>query len=453
MNKKQLVLDSIHNKETERVPWVPFVGCHAASLIGVTADEYFIDADLIVKGVKKAYEEYDPDGLPVLFDLQVEAEALGCELVYAKDNPPAVRTHVLEEGKELSDLKIPTEKDGRFPIVLDATRRIVKELGDKIALYGLVTGPFTLALHLKGTDIFYDMLDDPDEVHAVMEFCKEVCIKTSKMYMDAGVDIIALVDPMTSQISSDSFEEFVSPYATGIFDFVRQSGKSSSFFVCGNAKRNIEAMCKTKPDNVSIDENIPLDYVIDICKSYGISVGGNIKLTLTMLFGTPMDNVNDARTCMEIGGKKGYILSPGCDMPFATPPENVKAITSYVHGNITEIFEDEDVMEGVDYVLPDYEKEDKVIIDVITLDSESCAPCQYTMEAVILAAEPIKDKVTIVEHKIKNKEGVACMLKLGASNIPTICVDGRIEYVSILPDNNELTKCFMNRAIEKGLIS
>ena len=66
MNKKQLVLDSIHNKETERVPWVPFVGCHAASLIGVTADEYFIDADLIVKGVKKAYEEYDPDGLPVL---------------------------------------------------------------------------------------------------------------------------------------------------------------------------------------------------------------------------------------------------------------------------------------------------------------------------------------------------------------------------------------------------
>jgi uroporphyrinogen decarboxylase len=273
------------------------------------------------------------------------------------------------------------------------------------------------------------------------------------MYMDAGVDIIALVDPMTSQISSDSFEEFVSPYATGIFDFVRQSGKSSSFFVCGNAKRNIEAMCKTKPDNVSIDENIPLDYVIDICKSYGISVGGNIKLTLTMLFGTPMDNVNDARTCMEIGGKKGYILSPGCDMPFATPPENVKAITSYVHGNITEIFEDEDVMEGVDYVLPDYEKEDKVIIDVITLDSESCAPCQYTMEAVILAAEPIKDKVTIVEHKIKNKEGVACMLKLGASNIPTICVDGRIEYVSILPDNNELTKCFMNRAIEKGLIS
>ncbi len=453
MTKKQLVLSSIHNRETERVPWVPFVGCHAASLIGVTADEYFKDADLIVKGVMKAYEEYDPDGLPVLFDLQVEAEALGCELVYAKDNPPAVRTHVLEQGKTLSDLRIPTEKDGRFPIVLDATRRIVKELGDKIALYGLVTGPFTLALHLKGTDIFYDMLDDPDEVHAVMEFCKKVCINTSKMYMDAGVDIIALVDPMTSQISSDSFEEFVSPYAAEIFDFVRKSDKSSSFFVCGNAKRNIEAMCKTKPDNVSIDENIPLDYVIDICKSYGISVGGNIKLTLTMLFGTPMDNVNDARTCMEIGSKKGYILSPGCDMPFATPPENVKAITSYVHGNITEIFEDEDVMEGVDYVLPDYENEDKVIIDVITLDSESCAPCQYTMEAVILAAEPIKDKVKIIEHKIKNKEGVACMLKLGASNIPTICVDGKIEYVSILPDNNELAKCFMNRAREKGLIS
>lgn len=450
MNSKQLVLDAIYNKETPRAPWVPFVGCHAASLINVNADEYFKSSDLIVEGVTKAYELYNPDGLPALFDLQVEAEALGCKLIYAKDNPPAVSTHILD-SKNLEELSVPTENDGRFPEVLNSTRRIVEKLGDKIAIYGLVTGPFTLALHLKGTDIFYDMLDEPEEVHKLMEFCKEVCVNTSRMYIEAGVDIIALVDPMTSQISSDSFTEFVTPYATSIFDYVRSQGKGSSFFVCGNAKRNIEAMCKTKPDNVSIDENIPLEYVIETCKPYGISVGGNIRLTLTMLFGTRMDNVNDARNCMAIGGNKGYILSPGCDMPYATPPENVKAITSLIHNNLSEVFEEEDVMAGVDYVLPDYKNEDKVIIDVITLDSESCAPCQYTMEAIIAATEPIAGKVKIIEHKIKEKEGVACMLKLGASNIPTICVDGEIKYVSILPDNDELAKCFKQAVDKKGI--
>lgn len=451
MNSKQLVLDALHNKETERIPWVPFAGCHAASLIEVSAEDYFKNPDLIVAGLKKAYELYKPDGLPALFDLQVEAEALGCKLIYAKDNPPAVATHILEEGKSLEELQVPAEKDGRFPVVLDATRRMVKDLGDKIAIYGLITGPFTLALHLKGTDIFYDMLDEPEEVHKLMRFCKAVCLKTAEMYMDAGVDVIALVDPMTSQISSNSFAEYVSPYAKDIFDFIRSRGKGSSFFVCGNAKRNIEEMCKSNPDNISIDENIPLDYVIETCRPYGVSVGGNIKLTLTMLFGSRMDNVNDAKNCMAIGGNKGYILSPGCDMPYATPPENVKAITGTVHGDLKEMFEDEDVMSGVDYVLPDYANEDNIIVDVITLDSESCAPCQYTMEAVIAAAEPLGNRVKIVEHKIKEKEGVACMLKLGASNIPTICVDGEIKYVSILPDNDELAACFKQAAVKKGL--
>lgn len=442
MNSKQLVLDAIYNKEVERIPWVPFVGCHAASLIDIDCESYFKNADHIVNGVLKAYELYQPDGLPALFDLQVEAEAMGCDLTYAKENPPAVSSHVLEKGVKLSELKVPTENDGRFPLVLDATRRIVKELGDKIAIYGLITGPFTLALHLKGTEIFYDMSDEPEQVGELMDFCTKVCINTAKMYMDAGCDIIALVDPMTSQISPDNFREFVTPYVTPVFDFIREQGKASSFFVCGNAKRNIEEMCKTKPDNISIDENISLQYLVDTCRPYGVSVGGNIKLTLTMLFGSRMDNVNDAKNCMEIGGKKGFILSPGCDMPYDTPIENVKAVTSTVHGNVSEIFDEEDVMAGVNYELPDYANEKQVIVDCITLDSASCAACQYTMEAVLAAAVPLGNKVKVIEHKIKQKEGVACMMKLGASNVPTIIVDGEIKYVSILPDNAELTACF-----------
>lgn len=451
MNSKQLVLDALHNKEVERIPWVPFVGCHGASLIGVNCEDYFKSEDYLVNGVLKSYEEYDPDGLPITFDLQLEAEALGCELVYSKDNPPAVKTHVLEDGVNLEDLKIPTEEDGRFPLVLNATRRIVAELGEKIALYGLITGPFTLATHLAGTSLFYDMIDDPDKVKEIMDFCKEVCINTSKMYLDAGADIIAVVDPMVSQISPDNFNEFVTPAAISIFDFIREQGKSSSFFVCGNAKRNIEEMAKTGPDNISIDENIPLDYVIETCKPYGVSVGGNIKLTLTMLFGTRMDNVNDAKNCMEIGGNKGFILSPGCDMPYATPPENVKAVTATVHGKVTDIFDEEDVMAGIEHEAINYEDKDQVIVEVVTLDSASCAPCQYMMEAAVVSAEPLGDKVKIIEYSIKDKEGVAAMMSLGVSNIPTLVVDGEVKYVSLIPSNEELTKTFTEAIEKKGI--
>lgn len=442
MSGKQLVLDAIQCKEVDRIPWVPFVGCHAASLIGVDCESYFKDADLIVAGVAKAIECYNPDGIPTMFDLQVEAEALGCQLTYAKDNPPAVSSHIMESGLKLEELHLPTKEDGRLPVILDATRRIVAKYGDKVALYGLITGPFTLALHLKGTDIFYDMIDEPEEVERVMAFCERVAIEMARMYLEAGVDIIALVDPMTSQISPDNFEEFVLPYATHVFDFIKEKGKLGSMFVCGDATRNIDGMCRTHCDNLCVDENVDLQYVMDIAKKYKVSVGGNIKLTVTMLFGTPYDNMMDATSCMQIGGNKGFILSPGCDMPYATPIENVQAITKTVHGDVKDIFHQGDVMDGIRYQLPDYQKANKVIIDCITLDSESCAACQYNMEAVRVAAQGLEDKVEIKEHKIKQKEGVACMLQLGATHVPTICVNGEVKYVSILPSTEEMADCF-----------
>ena len=450
MSNKQYVLDAIQCKEVKRIPWVPFVGCHAASLIGVDCETYFKTEEHIVNGVSKAIELYDPDGIPSMFDLQLEAEAMGCKLTYAKENPPAVSSHVLEDGASLADLKIPTEKDGRFPIALAATKKLVQKFGDKVAIYGLITGPFTLALHLKGTDIFYDMIDEPEAVEELMAFCEKVAKRTAQMYMDAGVDVVALVDPMTSQISPDNFEDFVAPYVSRVFDYIHERGKLGSMFVCGDATRNIEPMCKVHCDNLCIDENVDLGYAVGIAKNYNVSVGGNIKLTVTMLFGTPYDNMQDTTACMETGGTKGFILSPGCDMPYATPIENVQAVTKTVYGDIEGIFESGDVMEGVTYDLPDYDREEKVIIDCITLDSESCAACQYNMEAVRTAAEPINNQVIIVEHRIKQKEGVACMLKIGATHVPTICVDGEIKYVSILPDTETMTECFKEAIAKKA---
>lgn len=451
MNSKEMVLAAIKNQETPRAPWVPFVGCHAAKLINTDCETFFKSADLIVAGVNAANEMYRPDGLPALFDLQIEAEAMGCELQWAKSNPPSVVSHPLEDGKKLEDLKIPGETDGRFPIVLDSMRRITSTIGKDKAIYGLITGPFTLALHLLGTEIFYSMIDEPEETHKLMNFCTDVAIKTSKMYMDAGCDIIAAVDPMTSQISPDNFNEFVTPYVTRIFDYIRSEGRLSSLFVCGNAKNNIEEMCKCHADSLSIDENIPLDFVRDMCRKYDISFGGNIKLTVTMLFGSPADNVNDALNCMSIGGTKGFILSPGCDMPFDVPVENCMAISSLVHGEVAEFMESSNPLENVEVTLPDYTDQSKVYVDVITLDSASCAPCQYMMAAVKASADEFKNKISIKEHKVKEKEAVATMIKLGVSNIPTIVTDGVISFVSIIPDHDTLRNSFVDALKKKNL--
>lgn len=209
-----------------------------------------------------------------------------------------------------------------------------------------------------GTEIFSEMADDPDKIHKLMKICMKVCKNTSRMYIETGVDIIAVVDPVISQISPAYFKEFVAPYSTEIFEYIRSLSKASAFCVCGNAKNNIEEMCKCRPDNISIDENIPLGYVKEVCSHYNVSVGGNIKLTVTMLFGTVADNIRDVENCAALGGKKGYILSPGCDIPFATPVENIKAISSFIHGEMDEFLDGTNVLDGIEYELPEYEKEE-----------------------------------------------------------------------------------------------
>ena len=68
-----------------------------AYILGKTATEYLQSADLIVKEVLKAYKLYKGDCIAVSFDLQMEAEVLGCELHWVDDCPPSVVTHPLED--------------------------------------------------------------------------------------------------------------------------------------------------------------------------------------------------------------------------------------------------------------------------------------------------------------------------------------------------------------------
>jgi len=448
---KELLFAAFRNQKTERPPWVPFVGVHGAALIGIDSETYLKSADLIVKGANEGIKRYRPDGIPVTFDLQIEAEALGCDLVWATDNPPAVSGHVLEK-MSLEDLPELTANSGRIPVVLEATRRL-KAQGNDVALYGLITGPFTLALHLLGTQIFMDMFDSPENVKKLMEYATRIGIHMSRLYLEAGCDIIAVVDPMTSQISPDAFHEFVGPYAGQIFDDIRKQGALSSFFVCGHAQRNIEEMCLTRPDNVSIDENISLTYVKEICGKYNISFGGNLQLTVVLLMGDEVACQRNAMECLETGGDTGFILAPGCDLPYAVPPKNLEVITELVYDEYKrqvarELLSSKTDVK-VDLNLKDYGHAEKVIIDIITLDSEGCAPCQYMVEAVKAVIPYFGGLVEWREHKIKQKESVEFMMAMMIKNIPTIAIDGQIKFVSLIPKREELIAAIQERINEK----
>lgn len=451
MNGKERIINAFKRRPVDRTPWVPFAGVHCAFLTGLPADEYLKSAENIVNGVAKAIELYQPDGIPVVFDLQVEAEALGCQLKWVRDNPPAVISHPLEEGVTLEQLPPLNKQAGRIHICMESAA-ILRNKFQGIALYGLVTGPFTLAVHLAGTNIFMQMMENPDEVNQILDYCRSITEQMASWYLEAGCDVIAVVDPMTSQIDPLSFENFVSKPASEVFNSIRSKNALSSFFVCGFAQHNIEAMCKCHPDNISIDENIPLDYVKDVATKHGISFGGNLKLTSVLSLGSTQDVEKHVVETLAIGGNKGFILAPGCDLVMDTPIANLQTVTqtlarSKCCKSVTPSNEPQPTTKTHDPA--SHRPSEKVSIDIITLDSSSCPPCQYMVEAVSIAAKKFGKQVECNEYSIKTTEGLQKMHALGVKNVPVTVIDGDITFVSNIPPRDLIEKAIMEKVDSK----
>lgn len=445
MTPKELMFKTLRHEETPQVAWVPFAGVHAGQLIGCNAKEVLSDGDNLYRAVMEVNRLYKPSGLPIIFDLQVEAECLGCELTWADDAPPSVSAHPLEDDEDLvtpCECTIPTKEDGRIPMILDVMKRVKAAIGEEVALYGLICGPFTLAAHLRGNNIFMDMFDDPEAVEEFLDYCAKVAKAMADYYIEAGMDVIAVVDPLISQISASHFEEFMSKPFGELFEHIREQGVYSSFFVCGDATRNIEVMCKTGPDAISVDENVDLLAAKEISDKYNVCIGGNIPLTTIMLHGTQQDNMKfviDLLDSME--DKRNFILSPGCDMPYAVPVENtigaVQAVTQ--PDEVREMVKNYVAADDdIEVELPDYEHLTKPFMEVFTLDSATCAACTYMLGAAMEAKKTFGDKIDMIEYKFTEKENIARCKKMGVKNLPSIYINGQLKFSSIVPSKEEL---------------
>ncbi len=305
--------------------------------------------------------------------------------------------------------------------------------------------------HLRGHHLFLDLIMQREVVVEMLERCADIACKAADFYLDRGTDVIAVVDPVTSQISPEHFDEFVTPAVDRVFDHIRNRGALSWLFICGNATRNIGSMCRTRCDSIHVDENTSIAELGAAARAAGKAFGGNIRLTTVLLLGKPDDARLDTLRCLdEGGGEPGYILAPGCDIPYGTPQENLEAVAELVHDpykrevarTLTATNFDDGGEDDPD--LPDFDAPGAVYVDVITLDSKACPPCQYMMSAAEDAQAQVATHALVREHKITSPESIRLMKRLGVEHIPTICIDGRPTYESIIPDAEAL-----DRAIEE----
>lgn len=293
-------------------PWLPYAGVHCGHLIDQPADKFLQDPALLAQGVVHTAERYRADGIPLLFDLSVEAHALGCDLAWWEDNVPSVTTHPCDKNtpRELG-MALFEKTDGRWPVIFEAARIAKPRLDDlDCAMLELLCGPLTLASHLAGPHIFMDLVRNKEYAHAVLEFAGAAGARAAEFYAEMGCDIIAIVDPVASQIRPQTFAEYVTPNCRSIIDVIHDAGLTSTFFICGNCTKVLEEVCKVETHGFAIDEQMNLSFVRDMAYKYNKGFGGNLKLTTALTLGM-ISPREDALISLAAGGTKGYTFAPG----------------------------------------------------------------------------------------------------------------------------------------------
>ena len=94
--------------------------------------------------------------------------------------------------------------------------------------------------------------------------------------------------------------------------------------------------------------------------------------------------------------------------------------------------------DAIDVELPDYEHLEKPLVEVFTLDSATCAACTYMMGAANEAKAAFGDAIDMVEYKFTLKENIARCKKMGVPNLPSIYINGKLKFRSLVPPKEEL---------------
>ena len=191
-----------------------------------------------------------------------------------------------------------------------------------------------------------------------------------------------------------------------------------------------------------MDENINLPAAKQITDRYNVTIEGNIPLTSRLLLGSQQDNMKYVVDLLDSLPHDNLIVSPGCDMPYATPVENVIGVAEAIRDPertrlVLANYHARDI-DTSSVVLPDYPNLARPLMEVFTLDSSACAACGYMLAAAVRAAETLPGKIDLVEYKITRPENIARLMRMGIKNLPAILINGELKFNSLIPSQHEL---------------
>ena len=327
-NMKQWLSDMI---AAEKKIALPILSFPSVSLMDITVRELISDSDRQAQGMKMVAERVNAAAAVSLMDLSVEAECFGSTIRVSDEEVPTVIGHIVSDEDEANALEVPAVGSARSGLYVDAIRKAVDIITDRPVLAGII-GPYSLAARLLDvTEIMMLCYDEPDMVHIVLEKATAFLIEYAKAYKAAGANGIVMAEPVAGLLSPALEEEFSSPYVKQIVDAVQDDNFIVVYHNCGdNTPRMTESILST--GSAAYHSGNSIDMAAMMAKfPADVVVMGNVDPAGVLRQGNP-ELVRTAT--LDVMSKccsyPNFLISSGCDIPPATPWENVDAFFAAV---------------------------------------------------------------------------------------------------------------------------
>jgi MtaA/CmuA family methyltransferase len=198
---------------------------------------------------------------------------------------------------------------------------------DKI-VEGWVEGPCAMAADLRGLNtLMLDLYDDPPFIEDLFAFVAAMETEFARAQVQAGATLIGIGDAAASLIGPRFYNAFVFPHESRIVREIHNMGCRVRLHICGNTRKILHGMGQTGADIVDLDFLAPLDEA-RAAMGPGQVLLGNIDPVRMLRDGGPGSIAAALAECHRQAGAR-YIVGAGCEVPRATPRENLLAMARY----------------------------------------------------------------------------------------------------------------------------
>lgn len=290
------------------------------------------DFETICEITQRKKDEYGMVGVAAQMDLRTVGAALG-SVVHDPGNGKTcyIIDHWMKDYSQLAEFEALNVRENELLKGIVERGKKLKERFPDMPVSSGCPGPMSAAASVRAVElILRDVRKNPENLHKLLDLCVTKCLEWLKyLHEEVGVSSAMLFDPVTSTdvLGKKYFQEFSKPYFKRLFDGMTEiTGSKPTVHICGHTKGIWGELVDVGVEVFSVDDR---ENVAELKELYGdkLMIMGNISPVDIMRNGTIDEVIEEVKRQLRNGAEspRGYMIAPGCEVPLATPQENLDA--------------------------------------------------------------------------------------------------------------------------------